>query len=116
MGASLKPRRYSYLAVKRLVNNGFETVGFGRVGGTLESAKITSNLEEIKRIGDIHTITLYLNKNQQEPYYEFIQNLLPERVIFNPGTENPEFEAALRQAGIEAIQACTLVMLATGTY
>lgn len=116
MGASLKPQRYSYLAVQRLANNGFETIGFGRIGGELGRVKITSNPEDIKRIEDIHTVTLYLNKQRQEPYYKLIQNLRPKRVIFNPGTENVEFEAALRKSGVEAIRACTLVMLATGSY
>jgi hypothetical protein len=37
-------------------------------------------------------------------------------VIFNPGTENPAFEDFLTEKGIEPIEACTLVMLATGQY
>jgi hypothetical protein len=37
-------------------------------------------------------------------------------VIFNPGTENQEFEEMLSNNGIEPIEACTLVMLRTGQY
>ncbi|MEL6484933.1 MAG: CoA-binding protein, partial [Bacteroidota bacterium] len=32
------------------------------------------------------------------------------------GTENPEFEELLKEAGIEVEVACTLVMLATKQY
>ncbi|MBF4984094.1 CoA-binding protein, partial [Nonlabens mediterrranea] len=38
------------------------------------------------------------------------------RVIFNPGTENPEFYEKLNQAGIKSEVACTLVLLGTGQY
>ena len=40
----------------------------------------------------------------------------PERVIFNPGTENDEFIQLLEENGIEAVEACTLVMLSIGNY
>jgi len=37
-------------------------------------------------------------------------------VIFNPGAENPELSTMLKEAGIEPVEACTLVMLNTGQY
>ncbi len=45
-----------------------------------------------------------------------ILQLNPERVIFNPGTENPELEMALESNGIKIIHACTLVMLRTEQF
>jgi hypothetical protein len=38
-------------------------------------------------------------------------HIKPNRIIFNPGTENPGEYERLRKAGIEVIEACTLVML-----
>ncbi len=113
-GASLKPNRYSNLALKRLAENGIDSVAFGRIGGTSFGIQITSNLEDIQT--DIHTVTLYMRPELQRPYYRAIIAFKPRRVIFNPGTENPEFYPLLRAEGIEVLEACTLVLLALGTY
>jgi hypothetical protein len=43
-------------------------------------------------------------------------SLKPKRIIFNPGTENPELQRMAIQAGIKPIEACTLVMLGVGNY
>ena len=67
-------------------------------------------------LNGIHTVTLYLGANNQSAYYSYILNLNPERVIFNPGTENPEFEQMLLKAGIDVEIACTIVMLHTGVF
>ncbi|MGB5274760.1 MAG: CoA-binding protein, partial [Flavobacteriaceae bacterium] len=48
--------------------------------------------------------------------YQDILKLNPKRVIFNPGTENPELYRLLEEQGIMAIEACTLVLLATDQY
>jgi hypothetical protein len=37
-------------------------------------------------------------------------------VIFNPGTENPIFEKLIEDSGAQALEACTLVLLASGQY
>ena len=65
---------------------------------------------------DIDTITLYLNAKRQVDYYDYVIGLNPKRVIFNPGTENPEFYSLLKQNNIEFEAACTLVLLGTGQY
>jgi predicted CoA-binding protein len=65
---------------------------------------------------DIDTVTLYLNPERQLAYYTAIINLNPRRIIFNPGTENPELIEIAKNNGIEAIEACTLVMLSVGNY
>lgn len=112
-GASLNPGRYSNLAIHRLVENQKETVAFGVREGTVSGVQITNNLDDIQ---NIHTITLYLNPQRQKEYYDKILELKPERVIFNPGTENPEFAQLLSKAGIHVENSCTLVLLATGQY
>ena len=112
-GASLKPNRYSYLAISRLVASNVETLAFGLREGNVSGVKISTSLDKIK---DIHTITLYLNPKRQEEYYDDIISLAPKRVIFNPGTENPEFYKLLEKNGIEVDVACTLVLLGTNQY
>lgn len=112
-GASLKPNRYSNLAIRKLVAAGVETNAFGLKQGEVSGVHINTNLDDFK---DIHTITLYLNPKRQKEYYNDIVNLSPKRVIFNPGTENPEFYKILNNHGIEVDVACTLVLLGTNQY
>ena len=112
-GASLKPHRYSNLAMRRLVDNNIETVAFGPLEGRVDEVEIMDSLDGFE---GIDTITLYLNPQRQKEYYQKIIDLKPKRVIFNPGTENPEFYPILEEAGIEVEVACTLVLLATGQY
>ncbi len=113
LGASLKPSRYSHITVQRLVDANKETTAFGLFSGSISGVQVKTDLSDFK---DIHTVTLYLNPTNQKEYYNSIISLRPKRVIFNPGTENPEFYAILKQEGIIAEVACTLVLLATGEY
>ncbi len=112
-GASLKPNRYSNLAVKRLRDNGITTEAFGLKHGEILDVQVRTNLDQFQ---DIHTITLYLNPKRQEQYHAAIIKLKPQRVIFNPGTENPEFYNRLKDNRIEVEVACTLVLLSMGQY
>ncbi|RNC87470.1 MAG: CoA-binding protein [Allomuricauda sp.] len=113
LGASLKANRYSHLAVERLVEKGIETMAYGLRPGSILGVEVKTNFDDFH---DIHTISLYLNPANQKAYYQTIIDLKPKRVIFNPGTENKEFRDLLRENGIQAEEACTLVLLATGQY
>lgn len=112
-GASLRSNRYSHLAIHRLVQNGVETVAFGAREGEVAGVRIETSLESFH---EVHTITLYMNPYRQPAFYDDLIHLRPQRVIFNPGTENPEFYTLLRKEGIEVVVGCTLVMLATGQF
>ncbi len=112
-GASLKPHRYSSLAIQRLRNNNIETLAFGPRTGEVGGVEVSTNLDDFR---EIDTITLYLNPRRQKEYYQDILKLKPRRVIFNPGTENPEFYELLKENNIEVEVACTLVLLGTGQY
>lgn len=112
-GASSNPGRYSNLAIRRLVENNMETTAFGIRGGTVSGVQIKDNLDDFQ---NIDTITLYINPERQKEYYQKIVDLKPRRVIFNPGTENPEFYKMLENAGIQVEVACTLVLLTTGQF
>jgi predicted CoA-binding protein len=113
LGASENPARYSNMAIKSLSNHGQPVVAIGNKHGNVGDIEI---IKDTPKIDDIHTITLYLNPSNQKPYYDYILTLNPKRVIFNPGTENDELILALRKQGIQAIEACTLVMLNTGQF
>lgn len=113
MGASNNPDRYSYLAVNRLVGKGHEVVAIGKQGDEVAGVPID---HEPKKYDGVDTVTLYLNPRNQKEYYDFISDLKPNRVIFNPGAENLEFEKLLQSKGIKTQEACTLVLLSTGQY
>ncbi|HRG07772.1 MAG TPA: CoA-binding protein, partial [Cyclobacteriaceae bacterium] len=68
------------------------------------------------KIDSVDTITLYIGPQHQPEHYDYLLSLKPKRVIFNPGTENPEFEKLVEDSGAEAWQACTLVLLRSGQY
>ncbi len=113
LGASTNPERYSYKAINKLLNNQHEVVAIGAKQDQLAGVVIE---KEMVNFPDVHTVTLYLNPQRQRDYYNYIINLNPKRVIFNPGTENPEFYNLLKAKGIEVEVACTLVLLATEQY
>ena len=113
LGASDNPARYSYMAVDRLRANGYPVVAVGRKQTVVKDVMVDTS---IKTAEDIDTVTLYLNPDNQRPYYDEILALRPRRIIFNPGTENPELAGLADAKGIEAVEACTLVMLATHQY
>jgi predicted CoA-binding protein len=113
LGASTNPERYAYLAAHRLVENGHSIVNIGVKAGVVAGVPIELAHEVYS---DIDTITLYLGPDNQAPYYNYILQTKPKRVIFNPGTENPDLEKLLKIRGIEFTKACTLVLLASGQY
>lgn len=115
LGASPKPYRYSNKVVLVLQEAGFEVIPIGINPGNIGSQRIY-DLYQKPLFSDIHTITIYLNKWNQEQWYSYLIDLMPSRVIFNPGSENPEFYRLLGSSGIEFEEACTLVMLNTGSY
>ena len=113
LGASANPSRYSYMAINRLVNHEQSVVAVG-----LKEAEVAGVKIQTKQVPftNIDTVTLYLNPQRQKEYYNYITSLQPKRVIFNPGTENPELYQLLKANSIKVEVACTLVMLSTGQY
>jgi predicted CoA-binding protein len=113
LGASDNPSRYSFLAINRLVSSGHPVVAVGLKEGEVAGVKIERGTPDFT---DVDTITLYLNPRNQEQYYDYILSLNPKRVIFNPGTENPELYRLLRERAIEPEVACTLILLSINQY
>ena len=113
IGASENPSRYSYLAVNKLKAYGHPVEAIGKRAGSVNNIPIVTGTPALD---NIDTVTLYLNPVNQQPYYDYILSLNPKRIIFNPGTENPELEALGEEKGIEALEDCTLVMLSTNQF
>ena len=115
LGASTNPSRYAYMAAGMLQHNGTEIVPVGIKKGMIFGSEIL-DLRHKPIIADVDTVTLYIGPRHQPEWYEYILALKPRRVIFNPGTENEDFERMVEASGAEALEACTLVMLRTGQY
>jgi predicted CoA-binding protein len=113
IGASVKPDKYSHLAITMLVDKGHSVLAIGQNTGEVAGIKINTKAIPLK---NIDTITLYLNPVRQRDYYNYIVEAKPKRVIFNPGTENPEFYQLLQLNNIKVEVACTLVLLTTNQY
>lgn len=113
LGASPNSERYSYMATVMLLEKGHAIYPYGIKEGMIQSLPI---VQDWPSNGSIGTLTLYLGPKAQEAYYDQIIALKPQRIIFNPGTENPILVQLAQAANIETIEACTLVMLTTGQY
>ncbi|WP_073416423.1 CoA-binding protein [Flavobacterium defluvii] len=113
LGATTKPDRYAYRAINMLTQKGHTVIAIGQNTGEVAGVKIQTKAIPVK---NIDTVTLYLNPTRQRDYYNYIVESQPKRVIFNPGTENPELYQLLELNNIEVEVACTLVLLATNQY
>ena len=113
IGASINPERYAFKASEALLAHNHEIYMIGNRPGTLLNREITKSK---KPYTDVDTVTMYVSAKNQVDYYDYILSLKPRRVLFNPGTENVDFERKLEENGIIAEEACTLVLLATDQY
>ena len=115
LGATTNPARYAYRAVSLLKQHKIEVIPVGIRKGEAAGIPIRNDWPVVE---EVHTVTLYMNARVQKEYYDYILRLQPKRVIFNPGTENPELYGILRKelpdTKIEV--ACTLVLLTVGGY
>jgi hypothetical protein len=114
-GASNNPDRVSYIAAQRLSAKGMPFVPVGIRKGEIFGEPILDPRQK-PQIDQVHTITLYMNPQRQVEWYDYLLSLKPERIIFNPGAENKELAQRASEQGIEVAFACTLVMLASGSY
>lgn len=114
LGASDKPDRYAYRALKNLLAAGHEVFPVHPVLKEIEGTKVYAKLSDIPE--KIDTLTLYVGPERNILMKDEIIQLKPRRVVFNPGTENPELQKALQDQGIFPQVACTLVMLSINTF
>ncbi len=114
LGASPKPNRFAYKAVRSLQRRNIPVVAIGRKDYDLDGIRIRKG--QPRDIKGVHTVTLYLNPNNQKEYYDYILFLEPSRIIFNPGTWNPELADMASNHGIETVDGCMLIMLNNGKF
>ena len=113
LGASTNPERYSNKAITELSKIHVNTYAVGNSTGRVGTIPILTAIPDSL---SFHTVTLYLSPQNQKAYYDQIIALRPQRVIFNPGTENPELALLLQQHSIETEIACTLVLINTNQF
>ncbi|NLI82241.1 MAG: CoA-binding protein [Deltaproteobacteria bacterium] len=114
VGASPKPDRYSNQAMRMLEEKGHNPIPVAPGRNEICQRRAYPNLGAVP--DPIDTVTMYVGAARQDPVLQDVLRLRPRRIIFNPGSENPEAYDALRNAGIEVVEACTLVMLRTGQF
>jgi len=115
IGATPDPSRYAYLAARMLLEYRHEIVPVSIKTGEVFGHEILG-LRKKPLINGVDTVTLYIGTRNQAEWIDYILSLAPKRIIFNPGTENDDFEQRAEALGIEALEACTLVMLRSGQY
>ncbi len=114
LGASQKKDRYSNKAQNLLREYGHRVLPVHPQLKEIDGVAVSPSLQAIKE--EVDTVTLYVNPQRGEELVEQIIGLHPRRVIFNPGTESEKMSAAFIAAGIEPINACTLVLLRTEQF
>lgn len=113
VGATDNPERYAHKAAVRLLSAGHPVELLGTKTGQVAGHPIQNGQPALK---DIDTVTLYVGTRNQPPLYDYLLGLQPKRIIFNPGTENLDLAQMAAAQGIETVEGCTLVMLATGGF
>ena len=114
VGASNKPERYSHQAVVLLAKKGHAVFPIHPALAEIDGHRVFKRLADVS--APLHTVTMYVSPALSAGLAGEILAAKPARVIFNPGTENPELEEKLAAAGIAVLHACTLVLLRTGQF
>jgi uncharacterized protein len=115
LGATENRMRYAYVAAEMFDERNIPFIPVGIKKGKIFGQEIL-DLRTKPEIKDVHTVTLYIGPQNQEEWYDYIISLKPQRIIFNPGTENPELMSLAKENGIQVCQACNLVLLSTGQF
>ena len=114
LGASANPGRYAFKAASRLLAAGHRVVGINPAVFSFHGMNVVPSIAALPP--GLHTLTVYLSAEKSQTMADAIAAYGFSRVIFNPGAENPELAGRLRSGGVEVLEACTLVMLATGQF
>ena len=112
LGASNKPHRYAYKALKMLMEYGHHVLPVHPKIENIEGLVVKHHLSQIQP--PVDTLTLYIGPQRIGPLIDDIVKLNPARVILNPGTESDELELALLHNEISFVKDCTLLMLEHG--
>ena len=114
LGASSDESRYSNQALHLLSSYGHQVFPIHPSLSEISNIPVYKDLTAISQ--PIHTLTVYVRPEISATLVDKIITLRPQRVIFNPGTENAELSEKLSTQGIADENACTLVLLRTGQF
>src|SRR6267142_2867999 len=103
IGATINPARYAHIAAEMLTDYGYEIVPIGIKKGEVFGQSIL-DIRQKPSVNGVDTVTMYIGPRHQPEWYDYILSLKPKRIIFNPGTENPEFEKKARTSGAEVVE------------
>jgi len=114
LGASNKPHRYSYKAIKMLQEYGHHVLPVHPKIENIDGLVVKHSLSQIQT--PVDTLALYVGPQRISPLINEIVKLNPSRVILNPGTESDDLELALLHHEIPFVKDCTLLMLQHGRF
>ncbi|MCB9496246.1 MAG: CoA-binding protein [Fibrobacteria bacterium] len=114
LGASHKEDRYANRVLHKLAEKGHEAIGINPALPAIPGFTVVKTLEDLPE--GVHTLTMYVGPERSTPLADSILAGGFSRVVFNPGAENPDLEKMLQDAGVEVLEACSLVMLSTGQW
>ena len=114
LGATERQDKYAYLAFKKLQAHGHRPLPVSPFVKSVEGVPAVASLKELKE--PVDTLTMYVGPAKSDAMIEEIVALRPGRVIFNPGSENPNLAQRLEEEGIPYEEACTLVLLSTDQF
>lgn len=114
LGASDRPERYAYQAVELLRKRVSPVWPVNPRLTEINGLKVYPSLKDFP--GQVDTVTVYLNADLSSKMVEDLLRLKPRRIILNPGAENDVLKMQAQDAGIQVLEACTLVMLRTSQY
>lgn len=111
LGASPNPLRFSYKAVVSLLQKKFDVIPIGLRKGHIGELEI---LTELPVLDNVDTLLLYINPSNQKKFYDYIIQINPQTIIFNPGTENFELAKMAENRGIRVKFDCAINMIYAG--
>jgi len=112
-GASANPDRYAFKALDLLIEKGYEVFLKGNKAGIACGLSVQLGTNDFDHI---HTVTLYVGSQNQQDLIQDLAQIKPDRIIFNPGTENPNLYGEIEKLNIIVEEACTLVLLQTNQF
>ena len=115
VGATPNQSRYAYIAADMLHDDQVPFIPLGIKQGEVLGEAIL-DIKKRPEIKDVHTLTLYVGAQNLAPYHDYLLSLHPQRIIFNPGAENPDLYAQAKAAGVDVVEACTLVMIRSNQF
>jgi predicted CoA-binding protein len=114
LGASRKSDRYSHRAMQMLRDYGHRAIPVNPAFDEVLGEKCYPKIADAPK--PIDTVTMYVGKRRSDLLIDEIIAAKPHRIIMNPGAENEDLAERAREAGIEVVEGCTLVMLRAGNF